>query len=643
MKKFTYTVAILAGLSSASIAQSLTKSALAPTMPVDAAEPAAKMHASQKLMATPFYTQDFSGGLPSGWSNTGTSDASKWEYRPDTLAIKGSRGAYSTKRIIVSPTNFNGYFIFDSDYLDNGGVAGAFGQGAAPAPHSGTLSMSPMDFSTHPSVNISFNQYFRKFAGKTLIRVSAGGLTKDYEINQTIAVNAQTLRSNTQSVNISDVAAGKSNVVISFVFDGTVKSGANSGYYFWMIDDIKLSELDANDVVLLNNSFTFGYNRYGIYTQVPKDQVGDSLYYGGAVKNDASTDLNNVKLSLKITNNGNTVTNVTSAPLSVLPHLSGTNSVVKDSIFGVTKVNLKTVGTYNFELNASSDANDANTTNNVLNLTYQTTDSVFARDRGAFRGEIGTAFTGSKEPGYRIANVYEMNAQTKASSISFYVTRGSKGAKVHGEILRRLGDNTGSSDVIEAITPDYDLQKSDSATWVTLPFFKDGKSEILKKDSTYYVAVNIVSISPTTVNVYIGDDVDITQPVSVTSIFIPQSPVGDAAWYSNGNAAGIRLNTTNKAPDAIAATENAGFQLLQNVPNPFGASTAIGYKLPKSSNVSILITDIAGREIVNINEGTQAAGLHSVNVDASNFKKGIYFYTLSAGNVKLTRKMIITE
>ena len=60
-------------------------------------------------------------------------------------------------------------------------------------------------------------------------------------------------------------------------------------------------------------------------------------------------------------------------------------------------------------------------------------------------------------------------------------------------------------------------------------------------------------------------------------------------------------------------------------------------------NVSMVITDMTGREIMTINEGTQMQGNHNINLNTSSLSSGMYYYTLYADNTKLTRKMIVTK
>ncbi len=83
--------------------------------------------------------------------------------------------------------------------------------------------------------------------------------------------------------------------------------------------------------------------------------------------------------------------------------------------------------------------------------------------------------------------------------------------------------------------------------------------------------------------------------------------------------------------------------LGQNTPNPCEGTTNISYKLDKNANVQLDIYDIAGRNVMNINEGQKTTGKHSVLVDASRLNDGIYYYTLTANGVRLTKKMMVSK
>jgi hypothetical protein len=46
---------------------------------------------------------------------------------------------------------------------------------------------------------------------------------------------------------------------------------------------------------------------------------------------------------------------------------------------------------------------------------------------------------------------------------------------------------------------------------------------------------------------------------------------------------------------------------------------------------------------MNIKRGIEGAGSYSIDVDASNLQNGIYFYTMTAGNQKVSKKMVVLK
>ena len=85
------------------------------------------------------------------------------------------------------------------------------------------------------------------------------------------------------------------------------------------------------------------------------------------------------------------------------------------------------------------------------------------------------------------------------------------------------------------------------------------------------------------------------------------------------------------------------YSLEQNYPNPFNPSTAIAYTLPEDGNVELKVFDLSGRQVDVLVQEHQSAGSYRLTLDGSHMSSGIYIYTLSAGNVNLTRKMILLK
>jgi len=89
-----------------------------------------------------------------------------------------------------------------------------------------------------------------------------------------------------------------------------------------------------------------------------------------------------------------------------------------------------------------------------------------------------------------------------------------------------------------------------------------------------------------------------------------------------------------------AFTDNRTF-LRQNHPNPFSNTTTIEFHLVKDEKVSLKIHDLTGREIETLVSGRLEKGEHSVIFHAGKIKSGIYLLTLTAGEQRVTKKLVV--
>jgi len=100
---------------------------------------------------------------------------------------------------------------------------------------------------------------------------------------------------------------------------------------------------------------------------------------------------------------------------------------------------------------------------------------------------------------------------------------------------------------------------------------------------------------------------------------------------------GSQVNTsvvTKAVPKAYA--------LLQNTPNPFNPMTVVPFDLREAANWTLNIYNVAG-QLVKSYSGYDEAGQVRVNVDASGWASGIYFYKLTANNFVETKKMVLMK
>ena len=96
--------------------------------------------------------------------------------------------------------------------------------------------------------------------------------------------------------------------------------------------------------------------------------------------------------------------------------------------------------------------------------------------------------------------------------------------------------------------------------------------------------------------------------------------------------------------NGLAKTEIPKYYLLAPAfPNPFNPSTTIHFELPFDSYVRLKVYNTLGQEIRTIVDDSRPAGRYEVQVDASSFASGVYFYRLEAGPFSQTRKMILSK
>jgi hypothetical protein len=88
---------------------------------------------------------------------------------------------------------------------------------------------------------------------------------------------------------------------------------------------------------------------------------------------------------------------------------------------------------------------------------------------------------------------------------------------------------------------------------------------------------------------------------------------------------------------------SAGFELYQNVPNPFKGETMIGFNLPAEDKVTIKISDITGKALKLI----RMDGVKGYNQFTVNSKElpatGVLTYTVETSEYTATKKMVIVE
>lgn len=83
--------------------------------------------------------------------------------------------------------------------------------------------------------------------------------------------------------------------------------------------------------------------------------------------------------------------------------------------------------------------------------------------------------------------------------------------------------------------------------------------------------------------------------------------------------------------------------LEQNNPNPFNPATDIAFNLSRRGPVSLVVYDLAGRQVANLVEEERGAGRHQVMWQPRDLPSGTYVYRLRADGVTLSRKCLLLK
>jgi len=604
---------------------------------------------------TPFWTEDFADGIPGTWTNS----IASWVYRgintiPDNNV--GGQGAYSginntpqTNDPINSATSDNGFIIFDSDYYDNNGVIGAFGTGMHPTPHNGELMTEMIDMSTYSDVALTFNSYYRTFAGQAFVDFYVGGvLIERVQIHSNITVNNSTSIDEVAFVRVPFAVVGNPDVQISFVFEGTTNIvNTFSGYYFWQIDDIALSETPENliaieDVVI--GGYWLDYSNYtgtginGIigldYSVTPLSQLSNHPYViEGVLRNLGYAD-QNTKLKYDVTGSG---IYSGSSPLTSVLAYSPTNTV-DSAIVGTTPLS-PAIGVYDIAIWGESDSLSTGTsiTTDTIKKTIELTDYIYGKDLGST--SPSSIILGGPGDQWHYTTRYEMYANEILYSVRAYIT----GESVPGAIIRAIiyeVDTTAASDVsIYATSDNYIITPQDTGTWINIPI-TDITLNPVSLFSGYAYQCGLVGFQSSVDSSFVG--------TSGTSMYNgehmrfdefglnpnPNGAAGTPTWYYSTRTPMIRMNFD----PASASVTPAGLENLKSnisiYPNPSNGIFAI--ELDITSEYDVTVYNALGQRVHEFSSNSMI-----MQVDLSSFDKGMYTLEIEAENITYCENIII--
>jgi hypothetical protein len=583
--------------------------------------------------SAPFWTEDFANGIPSTWTNS----TAPWEYRGPTTTPNqntGTLGAYGTaSTTISSTTQSNGFIIFDSDYYDNNGIQGNFGNGLYPAPHNGELMTEMIDLTAYSDVTLMAHSYFRTFMGQAFVAFYVNGVyDSQVQVHSNIALNDATTTDATALIRFPLTVCGNADVQMKFIFDGTTQSNNNgSGYYFWMLDDLELIETPnyLMDVVDQNHGgWDIGYlSTTGLgmdYTFKPQVQSDANPYmFEMTMANVGALPLHGIQMNVEVFNSAGVSVFNASSDSTTLAVLDTASYLANQTFAPLSQ------GVYDMNFWGSSDSI---VTSNISAMTAVITDSVYGRDNNV----AGSAWrVGRQCGGLQLANKFDIYAADEATSISAYVADYSVvGAVMYG-ILYEV-DTTGVSTSYIPLdqTDSYTIQPADRDNWVTIGFNQANNLV----PGMYMVAIGGYQHPVDTFGINVSGQAEVTMSMIYddgSGCDLGSQP--PPYWYWLTSTPMIRLNFGNFSVNNI--TENTFNGNLSIYPNPSKGNFILELSGVENDSYTLIITDILGKDIfvktIDVKEFIKET------IDISTYSKGTYLLNITNSTSTITKKLIV--
>tara|TARA_Y100001954_G_scaffold237382_1_gene300866 strand:+ start:154 stop:5358 length:5205 start_codon:yes stop_codon:yes gene_type:complete len=265
------------------------------------------------------YSEDFSNGFHN-WTIYDNFNNSIWVWvSPDDMGyyfdstatgVNHPAGEFSNNiGTLESPTESNGWVIFDNDYFNSPISDGVYDT-------NGHITSPYLDFSEQESVIVNWQQYFRyccyPYAPIFLdVSIDGGMHWERFEAHGDFieSANSASVNPMNTTVDISCIAAYQSNVQIRFTYEQPWEVGTGYSHYYWGIDDVIIySNTSEYDVAITHFATADVVNNYD-YFDIPLEQSQMiEITPGVGYQNNGLNDVNDLEIMINFSDsNGDTV------------------------------------------------------------------------------------------------------------------------------------------------------------------------------------------------------------------------------------------------------------------------------------------------------------------------------------------------
>lgn len=596
---------------------------------------------SSVLAQTPFWTQDFAGGIPMGWTNADASNqGALWTWCNDPAAGNGQTGcpsvwddALNAQVPFQATTATNGFVTVDSDEYGN-----------IPNNHISQLTTSAINCAGKNEVFITFQTHIGVYTVGAdvgaILRVSTDKVNwTNYTIFPGLTTSVRwSDNPEVPIINISDVAANQATVYVQWQWTGNYE-------YQWNLDDIAIfgeNPTPKHDVGI------------GVYffppssVAQPVSQIAtDTFGFSAELSNRGTVAQTNILLKVQVTTDTD---EQLFADSILIPSLA---PGVTDSFFALPNQYAPELpeGEYRIKYSVKADSVDLRPANNNFQNTFYVTNNLFSKEDGPEQG-----YRPSGGGDWYVGNLYRMSAgtldkyQATVAQISF-TTNADDLPITDVEATVFLFRVVDTIDVNFANFDDADFLSS-SLVWVgvgsyeapdtvqnyqlqTVPlldFNTNLPGVVLDKGARYILAVGYSGASNVTFHAF-NDDV---------SMYFVSTLTYSDQWYTGGFGEDVNA-VARMAISLVSTTDNKPLpeSTMKVFPNPVRETLQLAVNFEKPTDATITIADLTGRVLtIQDREGLTE---NQISFQMSQLTSGAYLVRIATAEGTLTKKFVVQK
>jgi hypothetical protein len=521
-----------------------------------------------------------------------------------TNGLSGYMGAMATS----GTTANNGFAFFNGvQYLIQGSVD----------PQETWVLSDTIDLSsyTQNSIILSFNQRFRHLNyDSTLIDISNdGGITwSSYIVNDEYATNDPAVQ-NTILKLIPITPSAQT--MIRFRWKSDSDSDDYGSGYGWMIDDVKLIEPYMDEVAIKKVFTNDVVNAYDYYS-TPLTQVAP-MTYGAIIENLGSQTVTKyINFAVSLSN----IVFEDSASVTLLP---GTlDTIWLSNTYAPTEI-----GTFSLAVTVQDQGVGAN---NSLTDEFVVTDYIYGHNY-PISGSLTFGFN-TLDANLGMGNIYQCNQDQQLNGISvLFGTGTTPNTDITIELYEVISNIQDPNNIY--LTEAFFVIPSPVNTSTPVDIAFDSPVD-LEAGKLYMVIVKYYQTS--------------SSKVRFKATSKGNDDLSTIGWgpFGSGNAVNYYVGwsvapfiSLNFDP-ILSVAEQTEISQAVVLPNPTTANATLRFDLQNSTDVAVVVTDVAGKVMQANNYKQLTAGAQEITLAAEQWAAGIYTVSITSNGHATTKKFV---